>query len=80
MGKNYFWPRALASSGLATGELMIDDDIWDQIVRPLGFDAGMRTLDRTINAICRKVAKQKLEGKIHKVAVTTENLKEYLPN
>ena len=80
IGKNYLLPRALASSGLATGELMIDDDIWDQIVRPLGFDAGMRTLDRTINAICRKVAKQKLEGKIHKVAVTTENLKEYLPN
>src|SRR3990167_10248451 len=80
IGKNYLLPRAIASSGLATGELTIDVDIGDQIVRPLGFNAGMRTLDRTINAICRKVAKQKLEGKIHKVAVTTENLKEYLPN
>src|SRR3989338_7003745 len=79
IGKDYLLPRALASSGLSEKELTIDDDTWDQIVRPLGFDAGMRTLDRTINAISRKVAKQKLEGKIHKVAVTAENLKEYLP-
>jgi len=78
IGKNYLLPRAISASGLTLKELSIDENIWEQIVRPLGFDAGMRTLDRTINTICRKVAKQKLEGKITKVTINTESLKEYL--
>ncbi len=79
IGKNYLLPRALGASGLTFKELSIDEDMWQAIVRPLGFDAGMRTLDRTINAICRKVAKQKLEGKITNVTIGKDNLKEYLP-
>lgn len=79
IGKNYLFPRAIKASGLSVNELIINDEIWAQIVRPLGFDAGMRTLDRTINGICRKVAKLKLEGKTTKVVVSKENLKEYLP-
>ncbi|KKR85792.1 MAG: hypothetical protein UU34_C0033G0011, partial [Candidatus Curtissbacteria bacterium GW2011_GWA1_41_11] len=49
-------------------------------VRPLGFDAGTRTLDRTINGICRKVAKLKVQGTNPKVVLMKDNVKEYLPN
>lgn len=80
IGKNYLLPRALSSSGLAEKELIVHDDTWDMIVRPLGFDAGMRTLDRTINAICRKFAKQKLEGKVTSLTITPENVKDYMPS
>lgn len=79
IGKNYLFPRALAASGISKNELVIDEGVWNSIVRPLGFDAGMRTLDRTINAICRKVAKLKVEGKIQSVVVTNDNLKEFIP-
>lgn len=78
IGKNYLLPRALNYSGLTSNDLSIQEDIWGKVVRPLGFDAGMRTLDRTINTICRKVAKQKLEGKITNVIISDDNLKEYL--
>lgn len=80
IGKNYLLPRALAASGLSKEDLVLEENIWHQIVRPLGFDAGMRTLDRTINGICRKVAKLKVEEKIEKVNITRDNLKEYLPS
>lgn len=80
IGKNYLLPRALAASGLSERELTIESDIWQAIVRPLGFDAGMRTLDRTINGICRKVAKQKLEGKTVRVEINPTNVKDYLPS
>ena len=80
IGKNYLLPKAQSVSGLAPGDIQIEDGIWNQIVRPLGFDAGMRTLDRTIKGICRKVAKQKLEGKVTKVVITQTNNKEYLPS
>lgn len=80
IGKSFLLPRALASCGLTTNDFTIEEAVWGKIVRPLGFDAGMRTLDRTINGICRKIAKLKVEGKITKVNVTAANLKDYIPS
>lgn len=80
IGKNYLLPRARAGAGLASDDLVIGDEIWKAIVRPLGYDAGMRTLDRTINGICRKIAKQKVEGQMGKISLSQENLKDYLPS
>lgn len=80
IGKTYLLSRARQSAGLAETDLQLSEDVWPQIVRPLGFDAGMRTLDRTINGICRKIAKLKLEGKVTSLTLTAENLKQYLPS
>lgn len=78
IGKNYVLPKSIKASGLSNEDLIIDDSVWENVVRPLGFDAGMRTLERTINAICRKVAKMKVEGKVAQVKITPENIKEYV--
>lgn len=80
IGKDYLLPKALSANGLSAGDIVFPDEIWHFIVRPLGFDAGMRTLDRTISGICRKVAKLKVEGKAGKITLTEENLKEYIPS
>jgi len=79
IGKSYLLPRALAASGLSPSDLQIEDAIWQQIVRPLGFDAGMRTLDRTINTICQKLARLKIEGNTQKIVIDAQNLKKFLP-
>lgn len=78
IGKNYVLPKTIQACGLAPDDIAIDESVWASVVRPLGFDAGMRTLERTINSICRKVAKLKVEGKVQKVKITPENLKEYV--
>jgi len=80
IGKNYLLPRAIGAAGLAENEIVFDESVWPKIVRPLGFDAGMRTLDRTISGICRKVARLKLEGKLTSIKLNEGNLKEYLPS
>jgi len=80
IGKNYLMPRALTAAGLTPADLEISENVWPLITRPLGFDAGMRTLERTINTICRKVAKSKIEGKVAKVQITDANMKLYLPS
>lgn len=80
IAKQYLLPKAIAASGLREAEILFDNALWPQIVRPLGYDAGMRTLDRTINGICRKVAKMKIEGKLASLKLTPENIKEYLPS
>lgn len=79
IGKNYIFPKELLASGLSPGDITIPDDVWQQVVRPLGFDAGMRTLGRTIRGICSKVARMKVEGQAEKVTLSAENYKQYMP-
>lgn len=80
IAKNYILPRALTDNGLNKNSIIISEDVWPKIVRPLGFDAGLRTLERTIYGVCRKVAKFVVEGKGQTFTITNENSKEFLPN
>ncbi len=79
IAKAYVFPKIIKEAGLSKEILQINDDVWPQIVRPLGFDSGIRTLERTINGICRKVARNLVEGKGTTFLLTTENIKEFLP-
>lgn len=78
IGRDYLLPRALTDAGVDKDILLIDEDVWVRIIRPLGFDAGIRSLTRSLQAICRKVAKKIVEGNTGSFKVTTENLREYL--
>lgn len=80
IGKDYVFPRILHESGIGKEQLMIDDDVWAKIVRPLGFDSGIRSLERTINGISRKVARLIVEGKGTTFHITADNVKDFLPN
>lgn len=79
IGRDYLLPRALKSCGIDKNQLQIKDTLWLQIIRPLGYDAGIRTLERTVQGICRKIAKAVVEGKIKKVVLDENSIKEYLP-
>lgn len=79
IGRDYLLPRALKDSGLTATEVKISPDIWPQIVRPLGFDAGVRTLQRNIEGLCRKAAKLIYQGQAQSVTVDASNVKNYLP-
>lgn len=78
IARDYLLSKIAASSGLKPNQLIISEDTWIAIVRPLGFDAGMRTMERTLTGICRKVAKQIVEGKTQQVSITPANVKQYL--
>lgn len=80
IGKSYMLPKIINESGLSEDAVVFDDDIWSTIVRPLGYDAGMRTLERTVEGIVRKIAREVVEGKYQTVRITGENLKAYLPS
>ena len=61
------------------GFLNIDEEVWPLIVRPLGFDSGIRTMERNIEGVVRKVARLLVEGKAQSFHVTSQNVKEFLP-
>jgi ATP-dependent Lon protease len=79
IGQRYILPNAMKTSGLPIDSLKIEDDVWANIVRPLGYDAGIRTLERNIDGVVRKVARMIVEGKAKSVQLTSANVKEFLP-
>jgi ATP-dependent Lon protease len=79
IGQKYLLPRALKDSGLTTSELQINSDVWPQIVRPLGFDAGVRTLKRNIEGVCRRVALMVLSGQARQIVIDSTNVKKFMP-
>ena len=78
IGSRYVLPRAIKSAGIGEGTLVIDEDVWPNIVRPLGYDAGIRTLERTIESIVRKTARMMVEGKGQSFRVTNENVRQFV--
>jgi ATP-dependent Lon protease len=80
IAKKYLLPRTLKQCGLSQENISIEEALWPKIIRPLGFDSGMRSLERTIKGICRKIAKMILLGDKKHFHLTLENYKEFLPN
>lgn len=78
IAKNYVFPRFVKESGLNPDQIKIDDNLWFKITRPLGFDAGIRSLERTIEGIVRKVAYKIVSGQGQQFFINEQNIKEYL--
>ncbi len=79
IAKSYLLPQAMEEAGLTKDMIVIDESVWPQVVRPLGFDSGIRTLQRTIKNMCGKVAKEVVEKGISQVKIDQTNVKTYLP-
>jgi len=78
IAKNYILPWYLKESGLAEENIKIDEALWPKITRPLGFDAGIRSLERTIEGIVRKVALKIISGQGTNFYINETNIKEFL--
>lgn len=78
IGKHYVLPTALKEAGLAADALIIPDEIWPSLVRPLGFDSGIRVLKRMIENLTRRVAYLIVSGEVDRVVITPENLNQFV--
>lgn len=78
IAKNYVFPRYIKEVGLKPENIKIEDSVWMTITRPLGFDSGMRSLERTIEGIARRVAFKIVKGEGTAFVINDDNIKEYL--
>src|SRR3990167_582656 len=76
IGKNFVLPRYIKMSGLTPDNLKIDDATLHKIIRPLGFDAGIRSLERNIESVVRKIAFKIVSGEGQSFSINETNLKE----
>ncbi len=82
----YLVPKQLKAHGLKTNEIDFTEAAVQEIIRFYTREAGVRSLDRDISKVCRKVVKDLLtakqglpkEGKLDLVKITPENLEKYL--
>ncbi len=81
IAKSYMFPKVLTESGMSTSDIIIDDNVWEEIVRPLGYDSGIRSLERIISGLVRKIVYHELLGKIPKgqFRISAQNVKEFVP-
>ena len=75
----YLLPKQVKNNGLRDGEIAISESAIRDIVRYYTREAGVRSLERDISKICRKVVKSLLTKKRDtRVTVTARNLDHYL--
>ncbi|MBB2777221.1 UNVERIFIED_ORG: ATP-dependent Lon protease [Comamonas terrigena] len=79
IAKRYLLPKQISNNGLKEGELEVKDDAIRDIVRYYTREAGVRSLERELSKICRKVVKGlQLKQLKPKVIVKAANLDDYL--
>ena len=69
IAKKYIFPRHIKEAGLSLENVNIADSLCTKLVRPLGFDAGVRSIERTIEAIVRKIAYKVMTGQGHQFII-----------
>jgi ATP-dependent Lon protease len=75
----YLLPRAIKENGLKADEVEITSDAILDIIRRYTREAGVRSLQREISKICRKLVKQIVQDSPNeKLVVNQENLEDYL--
>ena len=79
IAKRYLIPKAIKNNGLTDKKIEITDGGIDKIIKCYTLEAGVRNLEREINAVVRKAAVAVAENpKTRKKTVTENNLSEYL--
>ena len=78
IGKKYLLPKIMKEGGLSSETLKINDSVWPKIIRPLGYDAGVRTLERTIEKIVRKAVFKIVSKEATNINLNESNIKEFL--
>lgn len=79
IAKKYILPELLEKAGLRPEQFVIREDVWSLVVRPLGYDMGIRTLQRTLEGAVRKAARIIVEKGYPEIVISLENYQIFLP-
>ncbi len=75
----YLLPKQFKNNGVKESELQVGEDALLDIVRYYTREAGVRSLERELSKICRKVVKGlQLKKMLPQVKVTADNLNDFL--
>lgn len=80
IAQHYLLPKVRSRSGITAAQLDFSEDVWPLLIRPLGFDPGIRQLERNLTTLSRKVAKLIVSKPgLGKIVITPENFRDFFP-
>lgn len=80
IAKNYLVKKQMEANGLTPKEIVWKDDALRLLIDSYTREAGVRSLERVIGNVSRKVTKDIYQGKKKKVTVTKKAVRDYLGN
>jgi ATP-dependent Lon protease len=78
IAKKHLLPRKLKDNGLIRRSIHFSPNAMESIVAEYTLEAGLRGLERKLDKVCRKIARQIAEGKKGRFNITKQNLSKYL--
>ena len=79
IARTFLAPKAVKATGLTDKNIQFKDEAFETIIRRYTREAGVRNLEREINAICRKVARKVVvEGKQFSEEIAAKRITEHL--
>ncbi|RKD23862.1 endopeptidase La [Ammoniphilus oxalaticus] len=78
IAKKYLLPKQMEEHGLAEEQLTVSEEGLLEIIRLYTREAGVRDLNRMMETICRKAAKQIVSDEAQELNVTLETLEELI--
>lgn len=78
IGQRYLLPKVLQEHGLTPEQLQIPKTVMKRMIMDYTREAGVRSLERQLAMVCRKVALRVLEHPDTRTRLTANNLQQYL--
>lgn len=76
--RTYLLPRQIEQNGLKASMIAIGDKVLEYIISHHTYEAGLRSLEREVGKVCRKVARKVAEGGKGPYRITLKNIHKYL--
>ena len=78
IARRYLIGRRMNEAGLKEDQLIINDEVLDYVIQNYTREAGVRSLERALGRIARKVATRVAEGDTQSVTLTNEIVNDFL--
>ncbi len=78
IARKYLVPKEMSNNGITGKNVVIQTSAIQEIIRYYVRESGVRTLQRMIANIMRKIARKVAEGETKKIQVTDKTVKKYL--
>jgi ATP-dependent Lon protease len=78
IAKRYLIPKQVKDHGLNETQIHFSEGTLQKVIRDYTREAGVRSLERNIATLCRKVARQIVQAKRESVKITAQNLHTFL--
>lgn len=78
IAKEHLLSKQMKKNGIQSKQMTISTKALEKIINGYTREAGVRNLERTLGALCRKAARELIENEKKQVKITDKNLEKYL--